>query len=303
MQKDIAKLNIHMNKKEKMMMYKSFFLNEGAINYIKRKNKSDLESELNEAKIYCNIPAKDANDLLKQLHNNDFLGIERASTWKFTSIPVLNYTGEVCNFGCCQANFSIVNKWGYKQLYKCFQIIYSNDCFVTWMGNVLTGGPVFWVSVDKRVFRLTYTHKRLMIYPNICSEPELIAGLDQTSLDNVIKKYHKLLRVFDPNFIMLEHETGYKGINLERHFPKGFFYKGPKYNYSEYKKVNYYAWVNPVDVEKKEISEMKGVNTENSLFKIEIENNTYPHSGYAYLDLNKMEVVGDWWNFYRSITS
>jgi hypothetical protein len=28
--------------------------------------------------------------------------------------------------------------------------------------------------------------------------------------------------------------------------------------------------------------------TESGLFKIEIENKTYPHSGYAYLDLTKL---------------
>ncbi|MCL2007231.1 MAG: hypothetical protein FWG77_04010, partial [Treponema sp.] len=58
------------------------------------------------------------------------------------------------------------------------------------------------------------------------------------------------------------------------------------------KKVNYYAWIPLNDVSKKEISEIRDVRAENGLFKIEIENNTYPHSGWAYLDITKMEVVG-----------
>jgi hypothetical protein len=89
----------------------------------------------------------------------------------------------------------------------------------------------------------------------------------------------------------LEHANGYKTIALDKYFRKGFFYKGPKYNYTEYKKVNYYAWISPSDEEKKEISEMRNISAEGGLFKIEIENMTYPHSGYAYLDLEKLEIV------------
>jgi hypothetical protein len=53
--------------------------------------------------------------------------------------------------------------------------------------------------------------------------------------------------------------------------------------YNEYKKVNYYSWIAAV--------EKKDVQTENGLFKIESENKTYPHSGYAYLDLTTLEIV------------
>jgi len=281
-----------MTKKEKREMYQSFFLNEGAINYILKMNKGALEDRLKVAKNYSSIPATDAEDLLSQLQDVDFLSIERISPWEFSTIPVLNYNGEVRNLSCSHANFGRVNKWGNKQPYKYFQIIYSDNYFVTWFGNILTGGPVFWVSVKNTICRITYNHKTLTLYPNICSEPELLVGLDQVNMDNVVKKYYKHLRIYDPKFIVLEYETGHKQINLDNHFPKGFFYKGPKYNYGEFKKVNYYAWIPLNDVSKKEISEIRDVRAENGLFKIEIENNTYPHSGWAYLDITKMEVVG-----------
>ena len=277
-----------MNKKEKSKMYESFFLNEGAINYIKKMNRDELENQLREAKKYCTIPVKDAEDLLNQIKDADFLGIERISPWKFTTIPVLNNTGEVRNLSCCRANFGHVNKWGQKSSYKYFQIIYSDDLYVTWLGNILSGRPVYWVSVDNTVCRITYNHKTLTLYPNICSEPELIAGLDQVNMDNVVKKYHKQLRIYDPKFIIMEHETGYKQINLDNHFPKGFFYKGPKYNYNEFKKVNFYAWIGLNDALKKEISEIKDVKAENGQFKIEIENLTYPHSGWVCLNLREI---------------
>jgi hypothetical protein len=154
---------------------------------------------------------------------------------------------------------------------------------------VLIGGPIFWVSIENTVYRIIYFHKTLRFYSNICNGPEL--GLDQVALDKAVKKYHKCLRRFDPNFRIIEHETGYKTIELDQYFQKGFFYKGPKYNYAEYKKVNYYSWVGPIDAKKKEISEIEGIKAENGLFKIEIKNMTYPHSGYAYLDLAKLEIV------------
>ena len=147
------------------------------------------------------------------------------------------------------------------------------------------------MSAGNVVCRITYFHKELRIYPNICDEHELVANLDPISLDNVAKKYYKRLRYFDPQFLMLEHEAGNETIYLDEHFKKGFFYKGPKWNYDEYKKSNYYAWIRPSDIEKNNISDIRNVKTENGLFKIEIENNTYPHSGYAYLDLTKLEIV------------
>jgi len=38
------------------------------------------------------------------------------------------------------------------------------------------------------------------------------------------------------------------------------------------------------------ISEVKKVEAENGLIKIQIENITYPQSGYSYLDLEKLEI-------------
>jgi hypothetical protein len=42
---------------------------------------------------------------------------------------------------------------------------------------------------------------------------------------------------------------------------------------------------------KKEISTIKNLGFENRLLKIEIENSTYPHSGYILLDLKTNEIT------------
>jgi hypothetical protein len=283
-----------MTKEQQKDMYESFFLNEGAINFVLEMdggNLENLEVELKKAKKYCEIPAENANDLINQLKDSNFLGIARETPWEFSSISVLDYTGEVRKFACCHALFGFINAWGYKRPYRYFQIIYSSDFLVLWLGHALTGGPIFWLSTGNVIYRTLYFHKTLRLYPNICNEKDFVTDLDETSLDNVVKKYHKSLRCFDPNFKILEHEIGYETIELDKYFEKGFFYKGPKYNYNEYKKINYYAWVGPTDMEKKEITEMKNINADGGLFKIEIENMTYPHSGYAYLDLGKLEIV------------
>jgi hypothetical protein len=213
------------NEKQKIM-YESYFLNKGVIQFILEMDKANLEIQLEKAKKYCDISAKDADDLQNQLQNTNFLSVKRVSSWEFSSIPVLNYTGKVRNFDYCRANFSLVNSWGFKRPYRYFQIIYSSDFLVTWMGYVLTGGPIFWVSIENTVYRIIYLHKELRLYPNICTEPELVTGLNPIALDNVVKKYHKCLRVFDPSFKMLEHETGFKTIELDQYFQKGFFIKG-----------------------------------------------------------------------------
>ena len=277
--------------KDEKREYESYFLNEGWINSMLQRDENNLEAFLGNAKDYCDIPAKDAAELKIILREPDFLGIERRSEWEFLQIPVLNQNGEVYNFGYCRADFGLINKWGYKQPYRYFQIIYSDDNIVRWMGYVLIGDPIYWISLDKNVYRVTYHHKSLDILPNVCKEQELVTGLAPVLLDTVVKKHHKALRYYDPNFVMFEHPLGFKYIKLDQYFPKGFFYKGPKYNYDEYKKVNYYAWVQPWDREKKEISELRSVEAENGMFRIEIENNTYPHSGYAYLDLKNIEIV------------
>jgi hypothetical protein len=219
--------------------YESYFLNEGAVNYILGMDRANLEIQLEEAKKHCEIPARDADDLVNQIRAGDFLGVERESPWDFSSIPVLDYTGETHNFPRCQALFNLVNKWGYKRPYKYFQIVYSSDFLVVWFGDVLVGGPIFWLSTGNVIYKVIYYHKELRLYPNICTMTNYVAGLDETSLDNVVKKYYKSLRYFDPKFKILAHASGYKTIELDKYFRKGFFYKGPKYNYTEYKYVNH----------------------------------------------------------------
>jgi hypothetical protein len=87
----------------------------------------------------------------------------------------------------------------------------------------LTGGSIFWLSTGNVIYRTLYFHKPLRLYPNICNEKDFVTDLGEISLDNVVKKYHKSLRCFDPNFKILEHEIGYETIDLDKYFEKGFF--------------------------------------------------------------------------------
>jgi hypothetical protein len=65
-------------------------------------------------------------------------------------------------------------------------------------------------------------------------------------------------------------------INLSEYFDKKFFYKGPKW------KCEY-----PL----KEISIIKNIEKRDEYLKIEIENITYPHSGYLILDIENYKII------------
>jgi hypothetical protein len=229
---------------------------------------------LKEAQKYCYIPVKDVDDLRKKIQEPNFLSIERASRWKKSTIPVLNYDGNTYKYSYYRANYNIVNKWGHKDFYKCFQIIYSDDFIVRWFGCNEHEKLFFWVSDKKTIYRINYRHKLLYLYPSACgeSESESVRSLDTTLFDNLVKKYEE-------KFSNYFYTDTAQRIELGQYFKKGFFYKGPKYDFKN-------------QLPRKEnISEIIDVKAENGLFRIEIKNKTYPHSGYAYLDLAKLEIT------------
>ena len=252
-------------------VYASFLLDERWIEITCNSEDVSLKRLLKEAKKYCYIPVKDIDDLRNQIKEPNFLSIERVSQWKNSSIPVLNHNGNIHNFGYCHADYNIVNKWRHKRFYKCFQIIYSDDFTVGWYGDKIDK-PLFWVSIDKTIYGITYLHKRLWLYPSACVEPESVSSLDTVLLDNIVNKYEKR---FSNNYPTNDSQI----IDLDQCFKKGFFYKGPKYDFKN--RLPYYDY----------ISEIKNAEAENGLIRIEIENITYPHSGYAYLDLAKLGIT------------
>jgi len=265
-----------LEKEETRQFYESFLLDESGIEFICKRS---LKQSLKDAKKYCYIPVKNYDDLINQIKETNFLSIERASEWENTTIPILNYDGNTQNFGYYRGNYNIVNKWGHKRPYKCFKIIYSDDFIVRWFGSEKVekslseiNTPLFWVSIEKMINGITYLHKRLYLYPSACCESESICGLDSILLDNIVKKYEKQ---FSLNYT----ENIIKEIELDQCFKKGFFYKGPKYDFKNHEP--YYDY----------LSKIKNIKAENGLFKIEIENITYPHSGYAFLDLTKFKIT------------
>jgi hypothetical protein len=119
-------------KEEERKFYESFLLDESGIELICKRS---VAHHLKEAKKYCYIPVKNTDDLRNQIKEPDFLSIERASQWEKSSIPVLNFDGNIHNFDFCHADYNILNKWSHKRFYKCFQIIYSDDFSVIWFGE------------------------------------------------------------------------------------------------------------------------------------------------------------------------
>jgi hypothetical protein len=171
------------------------------------------------------------------------------------------------------------------------QLVFGKNKNVIWMDSVQTGErPVYYISDGKIFYRLTYHHKNLYVSFNIYKKDESTAGVTEHQMDEIIKNHYRKPLEHDPKFSMIENLNKGTIINLTEYFKKGFFYKGMKYNYEEYVK-KYYSQEQPWGIPKKEITNLVNVSTENGLFHLEIVNNTYPHTGYAYLDINTLKIV------------
>jgi hypothetical protein len=299
-----------------------YLLNEEIVQRdILRFKKEDLQKNLDILRKYHYVPNTDIDTIIEQLKDKDFISVARSSSWKAGRISTMNHKGGKTQFKCFTAVFDLVNKWGYRRPYCWFQIFLNDAGEVVWLGHILRGerkslygicqkgvswlghilrrnpqspvkgNHIYYLSSDNIVCRLTYRHKFIELFPNIYANPETVKDSYDERLDGLIITHHKQMRSFDPCFHFIENEEGKICIDLSEHFETGFFYKGPKWNYDEFKKVNYYSWIRPGDISKKEITELVSVKAENGLFRLEIENQTYPHRGYAFLDLKDLKIV------------
>jgi hypothetical protein len=122
------------------------------------------------------------------------------------------------------------------------------------------------------------------LFPNISSENEYFDDDNNENNDNLIKKYmnNNMYQCTDIENVKKLFEVEKVGayISLEKHFEKGFFKKGQKWNKAMEK---YFGYNN--------ISILINIIVKNNLFCIEIENVTHPLYGQILLDLDKLEIV------------
>jgi hypothetical protein len=203
---------------------------------------------------------KDINDekLFEYIKENARCKLVKISDWKIKKEIFLSNDSKK-EISIYSARFEYRNKWGYKYGKDTYQIIYNGNKII-WMGCAREK-PRYFIIQKERIYGLEYTHKKLTLIKSLESAYKKI-WFDK--IDDIIPKY------MDRSFYTTNIE-----FDLTAYFNTGFFYKLLLFNRD---------WQG-------EISNLKSVTFKNELLKIEIENSTYPHSGFVFLDLGSCKIT------------
>ena len=216
----------------------------------------------NGRKLY-GLPDGDIDTLLEEFRENNFTSYRRKGEWILTTVYIMNNDGNIYPYNSFTAVFRYINKWKQEEGFATYTIIVNKNNKIQWIGR----DSKYFVSYGERIYSFSYQHKEIMLFPNICTENKYFDWDDHSKNDNFVTK------------TMKEEKIGVS-INLESHFEKGFFYKGPKWNTNW---TNYYGW--------DYITIFIDIYAKENNFYIEIENITYPFYGVAILDLNDIKII------------
>jgi hypothetical protein len=192
----------------------------------------------------------------------------RIGEWQFSTIPLINSSGDEQNLICCSAEYKYGNKFDKKFVFLENAIIYDKNKKIIWINNDYRH-PKYYLYYRNNFYGISYDHKDLTIYKNInIIKENIVVNPEHENLDDILNefKYEKI-------------KCEEISMDLSDYLPMGFFHRGPKYT-KEYK-ILYPDGINY-------IREIKIIN---GLVKIEIENITYPHKGYVLLELEHNKVI------------
>jgi len=190
----------------------------------------------------------------------------RVSEWKFSTLP-LTSDGKGDKFlTCCEAVFTKVNKWGDECTPTNEVIIHDENRQVVWFGNIFKD-PSHHISFDNNYYAIRLDHKDLTIYKNI--DIDITVNSNYDNLDEIINEQGRKYQ-----------RRKLKEIDLSDHFYVGFFHRSLLYA-KKWSEIHYSEGINFI----------RNVTIDNGLVKIEIENISYPHKGYALLDLKDLKII------------
>jgi hypothetical protein len=172
-----------------------------------------------------------------------------------------NDTAKEVKLNCSSAEFRYENKWGYTGESETHEIIYSNIKERVYWVKRKEKDPLCYVFSKDKMHGLEYEHKRLSISKFI----------GNVLHDNAVETDTGLDGIFANGATTIENNR----IELDNYFYKGFFYKGPLWDRN---------WIEKITI-------MKSVGFVEGRLRIEIENLTYPHNGYVFLDLENGKVL------------
>jgi hypothetical protein len=241
-----------------------------------------LDINIDGRKLY-GIPDGDIDALLGQFRENDFTSYDRKKDWHFGWVNVLNNDGNIIPYKTRSAGFRFINKWNQESNITNYQFIIDNNNKILWLG--LCKNKQYFISTGEKIYEIDYEHKDLYLFPDITTGNDYFDENDNKQNDRIIRKYRKNIGTYTfttidkVKSIFGERKTG-AAISLDEHFPKGFFYKGLKWN-KNWKDYHGYKY----------ITILISITVKDSFFYIEIENLTYPFYGYILLDLNELKFI------------
>jgi hypothetical protein len=242
------------------------------------------ESRLGIGRKATGLPEGDLDVLLKEFRAPDFSVFTRKGGWVYGLVPVLSNNNEVQEFETRHAYFCYANKWGQESNPWAYKIVLDKDDNVQWIGH--WDGKPYFLSVDNKLYRIWYEHRQLSLFPNVCENTEQVDKTDEEKyLDTLVAAHQgggRMTSGSSPELIKKAFEEQKYGVMIEllTYFEPGFFAQGNKWTPSWGKFLSPFA---------KTI--LTSITAENGLFRIEIENISYPHRGYLLLDLKEFKIV------------
>jgi hypothetical protein len=245
-------------------------------------NENIAESEASRRK-FIGLPDGDITILLKQFREDGFTKYCRKDDWNYDWTNILNNDGTMIVLKTRKAVFRFRNKWNQEGHLEEYRIILDDNNKALWIGTY--SDKQYFISCGKKIYKLSYEHKHIILFPNISAEDEYFDEDNNANNDGLIRKYRKNIGCYrftgigDAKNIFQEEKIG-AYISLVEHFEKGFFYRGLKWdrNWDAYYGYEY-------------ITILIDIIVKNGLFCIEIENITYPFYGYVLLDLNELKIM------------
>jgi hypothetical protein len=226
------------------------------------------------------LPEGDIDILLEQFREDNFTRYSRKNDWRHSFTKVLNNNGILNEYHTWTASFRYINEWNQETEPQEYKIIVDENNKILWIGYNYNS---YFISAGKKIYRFTYGHKQITLYPNVCLKDEYFSEEDMEINDKLIVngktiETSKFGTPENAKTILHEEKIGVN-FSINEYFEKGFFYKGPKWN-------KYYEYMYS-----KATTILISIQVKDNLFYFEIENITYPFYGYILLDLNEIHII------------
>ena len=199
------------------------------------------------------------DDLFNFIKINGTRNLIRITDWETTYITLYCNTLQDEKIKCISAIFEYQNKFNYKYDNETWYIYFYENKII-WIEGLSSEQPIF-IKYNELIYNINYSHKYLTIYNNLV---DIYRNVLIEPIDDIIINYKKLNIIID-----------IKTVDISDYFYKGFFYKGLLFDRN---------WQG-------EISVIKNITFVKEHIKIEIENKTYPHSGFILLDVPNKKII------------